>query len=361
LHSFCGADTEDDEDEHEHGNARNVGVYRFPPVRLQVAEQYGEGTVLSIDPGNTEQASTRTGGNSETPQRINGNLIPYQASSRAQWRHEVGVNELNSKVAEDRQNHALDQPGGALHGGGFFMSIKVATAAAGALAFRARGFQVPQAPLVANQSKVKLALIGDGSRMSGIKSTKSSVPWAEVRRRFAQRARNEGFMVLLNNEHCTSIKSACCGVRNKKACKNKDINYSLVRKDGCSYRPVQYSLLICLRCGKSLHWNGAATTNKAHVGHLHAQRLGMAAMAPPRLRLSNNTHLEEDAPRAQLILDLAGACRCPTYTRAAANGPGHGPQARLASALRSDGEDKADQTTANRSGDETARLRAIAI
>jgi hypothetical protein len=99
-----------------------------------------------MEPGNTEQASARTsartGGNSETPERINGNLIPYQTSSRAQWRHAVGVNEVNNKVAEARQNHALDQPGGALHGGGFFMSLKVATAAAGALAFRARRFHL---------------------------------------------------------------------------------------------------------------------------------------------------------------------------------------------------------------------------
>jgi hypothetical protein len=42
-------------------------------------------------------------------------------------------------VAEARKNRALDQPGGALHGGGFFMSPKVATEEAGARAFRARG------------------------------------------------------------------------------------------------------------------------------------------------------------------------------------------------------------------------------
>ncbi len=208
-----------------------------------------------------------------------------------------------------RQNSALDQPGGALHGGGFFMSLKVATREAGASAFRARRFhlselykaftspslnrlrrtnkrrrasamdrlinwfigraskhsQAPKAPQIANQSDVKLVLIGDGSRMNGIKGTKSSVSWAEMRRRFAQRGRNEGFMVLLNDEHCTSIKSACCGVRNKKAYKNKDKNYRLVRKDGRSYRPVQYSLLICPRCGRSLHRDGAAVTNQAHV------------------------------------------------------------------------------------------------
>jgi hypothetical protein len=103
--------------------------------------------------------------------------------------------------------------------------------------------------------------------MSGIKGTKSSIPWAELRRRFAQRARNEVFfMALLNNKRCTSIKSACCGVRNRKAYKNKDENCRLVRKDGRSYRPVQYSLLICSRCGKSLYWNGAATTNQVAVG-----------------------------------------------------------------------------------------------
>ncbi len=77
--------------------------------------------------------------------------------------------------------------------------------------------QAPKAPRIANQSDVKLVLIGDGSRMSCIKGTTSSVPWAAMRRRFAQRGRNEGFMVLLNNKHCTSIKSACCGVRSKKA------------------------------------------------------------------------------------------------------------------------------------------------
>ena len=125
---------------------------------------------------------------------------------------------------------------------------------------------VPVAPVIENQSKGKLVLIGDGSRMSGIKGTKSSVPWAELRRRFAQRGRKEGLMAVLNNEHCTSIKSACCGVRNRKAYKSKDINYRLVRKAGRSYRPLQYSLLICPRCGKSLHWNGAAPTNQAHVG-----------------------------------------------------------------------------------------------
>jgi hypothetical protein len=112
--------------------------------------------------------------------------------------------------------------------------------------------QLPAAPVIENQSKVKLLLIGDGSRMNGIKGTKSSVPWAELRRRFAQRGRNEGFMAVLINEHCTSIKSACCGVRIRKAYKNKDINYRLVRKDGRSYRPLQYSLLICSRRGKSL-------------------------------------------------------------------------------------------------------------
>jgi hypothetical protein len=92
------------------------------------------------------------------------------------------------------------------------------------------------------------------------------VVWAVLRRRFALRAQNEGFMALLNNEQCTSIKSACCGVRNRKAYKNKGINYRLERKDGRSYRPVQYSLLICPRCGKPLHRNGAACTNQAHVG-----------------------------------------------------------------------------------------------
>jgi hypothetical protein len=92
--------------------------------------------------------------------------------------------------------------------------------------------QAPKAPQIANQSDVKLVLIGDGSRMSGIKGTTSSVPWAEVRRRFAQRGRNEGFMVLPNDEHCTSIKSACCGVRNIKAYDNKNKNYRFVRKDG---------------------------------------------------------------------------------------------------------------------------------
>ncbi len=166
-------------------------------------------------------------------------------------------------------------------------------------------------------------MIGDGSCMSGIKGTKSSVPWAVLRRRLAQRARNEGFMAVLNNEHCTSIKSACCGVRNRKAYKNTDINYRLVRKDGRSYRPVQYSLLICPRCGKSLHRNRAATTNQAQM---------VAAMAPPRLRLSNSTHVEENA-RAQLILDLAwrrglhGGGSVPNlYSMSAANGPGHAPR-----------------------------------
>ncbi len=126
------------------------------------------------------------------------------------------MNELHNKLADARQNHALDQPGGALHGGGFFMSLKVATAAAGRprsaracftcsrstrpslkrlrrtnkrrrasaidrqinwfLGRVSRHSQLHQAPLVANHSKVKLVLIGDGSRMSGIKGTKSSVP-----------------------------------------------------------------------------------------------------------------------------------------------------------------------------------------
>jgi hypothetical protein len=163
-------------------------------------------------------------------------------------------------VAEARQNRGLDQPGGARHGGGFFLSLKVTTREAGSNAFRARRFhfhdiynaftctplkrlrrtnkrrrtsaidrlinwflkrasrhsQAPKAAIdVDNQ---QLVLVGNGSRMSGIKGTKSSVPWAVVRRRFAQRGRNEGFMALLNNEHCTSIKSACCG--NRKAYKN---------------------------------------------------------------------------------------------------------------------------------------------
>ena len=281
----------------------------FPPVRLQVAEQYPEGSIVIIDPGNKQQTFGRTGGNSSTPERVNGSLLPYASYSGGQWRHETGQNELNKKLAEARQNSALDLPGGALHGGGFFMSLKVATREAGASAFRARCFhfselykaftspslnrlrrtnklrrasamdrlinwfigrasehsQAPKAPQIANQSDVKLVLIGDGSRMSGIKGTKSSVPWAEMRRRFAQRGRNEDFMVLLNDEHCTSIKSACCGVRNKKAYKNKDINHRLVRKDGRRYRPLQYSLLICPECGKSLHRDGAAVTNQAHV------------------------------------------------------------------------------------------------
>jgi transposase len=59
-----------------------------------------------------------------------------------------------------------------------------------------------------------------------------------MRRRFAQRGRNEGFMVLLNNEHCTSIKSACCGAQQES----------------------------CSGCGRSLHRDGAAVTNQAHVG-----------------------------------------------------------------------------------------------
>ena len=136
-------------------------------------------------------------------------------------------------------------------------------------------------------------LIGNGSRMSGIKGTVSSVPWAVVRRRFAQRGRNEGFMALLNNEHCTSIKSACCGVRNRKAYQNK--NYRLVREDGRSYRPVQYSLLICPGCGKSLHRNGAACTNQAHVGTYTLNGWGRP-LATRRLqrRLSNNSTSEEE-------------------------------------------------------------------
>jgi hypothetical protein len=266
--------------------------------------------MAAIDPGNTEQAYTRTGGNSLTPERTNGSLIPYQTFSRGQWRHEVGLNELDKKVAEARQNSAIDQPGGALHGGGLSRSLKVATEAAAAGALRARSFhwreiyktftskqlqrlrrtnkrrrasamdrlinwfmerdnkhsQLPQAPPVANQAKVKLVLIGNGSRMNGIKGTKSSVPWAELRRRFVERGRNEGFMVVSNNEHCTSIKCACCGSRTKKAYKNKNDNYRLVRKDGRSYRPVQYSLLLCPTRGTSLHRNGAACTNQAHVG-----------------------------------------------------------------------------------------------
>jgi hypothetical protein len=35
--------------------------------------------------------------------------------------------------------------------------------------------------------------------MSGIKNTKSSVPWAVVRRRIAKRGRSEGFMPVLNS------------------------------------------------------------------------------------------------------------------------------------------------------------------
>jgi hypothetical protein len=323
-HEQSDEDADEQDEQHEHGNARRVGDYRRPPVRLEVAEQYGEGTVVAIDPGNTEQASTRTGGNSETPECINRDLTPYQLVSRDQWRHEVGVNELNKKVAEARQNRALDQSGGALHGGGSVMSLKVATAAAAAGALRARRFhfleiykaltskplkrlrrtnkrrrasaidrlinwflgrdnkhtQLPAAPVIENQSNVKLVLIGDGSRMNGIKGTKSSVPWAELRRRFAQRGRNEGLMAVLNNEHCTSTKSACCGVRNRKAYKNKDINYRLVRKDGRNYRPLQYSLLVCSRCGKSLQRNGAAATNQAHVGTYTRNGWG----TPPWLR-----------------------------------------------------------------------------
>jgi hypothetical protein len=320
-------------------------------VRLQVTEQYGEGTVVAIDPGNTEQASTRTGGNSYTPERINGNLLPYQAISRGQWRQMVGVNELDKKIAEARQNSALDQPGGALHGRGSAMSLKVATVAAAAGALRARRFhfseiykaftskqlkrlrrtnkrrrksaidrlinwflgrdnmhsELPAAPEIANQSKVKLVLIGDGSRMNGIKGTKSSVPWAELRRRIAQRARNEGFVAVLNNEHCTSIKSACCGVRNKKAYKNKDINYILPRKAGRSYRPLQYSLLICPRCGKSLQRNGAAATNQAHVGTYTLNGWGTA----PWLRHGDRHERQQHTRRggsatAQLVPDLAG-------------------------------------------------------
>jgi transposase len=232
------------------------------------------------------------------------------------------------------------------------MSLKVATPAAGASALRARRFhfreiyraftskqlkrlrrtnqrrrqsaidrlinwflgrdnmhsELPAAPEIANQSKVKLVLIGDGSRMNGIKGTKSSVPWAEVRRRFAQRGRNEGFMAVLNNEHCTSIKSACCGVRNAMAYKNKDINHRLPRKDGRTYRPLQYSLLICPRCGKPLQRNGAAATNQAHVGTYTLNGWGTA----PWLRHGRNEqhqHTRRDgsaAPAAQLSPDLAG-------------------------------------------------------
>jgi hypothetical protein len=77
-----------------------------------------------------------------------------------------------------------------------------------------------------------------------------------------------------------------------------------VRKDGRSYRPVQYSFLICSRCGKPLHCKGAACTSQAHVGTYTLNGWGL----PPWLRhgLSDNTHVEEDA-LAQLILDLAGA------------------------------------------------------
>ena len=90
-------------------------------------------------------------------------------------------------------------------------------------------------------------------------------------------------------------------------------------------------------------------------------------MAPPRLRLSNNnTHVEEEAPKAQLIPDLAGTR--PTRLgaqpildvgrpRPRAQPPLN--RARLATALRSDGEGKAEQITlpaaGNRlRGDETA-------
>jgi hypothetical protein len=51
--------------------------------------------MVAIEPGNTEQASRRTGGNSETRERTNGNLLPYQAISRREWRHKVGVDELD--------------------------------------------------------------------------------------------------------------------------------------------------------------------------------------------------------------------------------------------------------------------------
>jgi hypothetical protein len=284
------------------------------------------------------------------------------------------VNELNKKVAEARQNHALDQPGGALHGGGFFMSMKAATAAAGALASRARRFHfleiykaftskplkrlrrtnkrrrasainqqinwflgrasrhshLSQAPLVANQSKVKLVLIGDGSRMSGIKGTKSSVPWAVLRRRFAQRARNEGFMALLNNEHCTSIKSAYCGVRNRKAYKNKDINYRLVRPQLPAaavltpHLPKMWKVSALERGGP--HQPSAR-------GHLHAQRLGMAAMAPPRATIQQQHARQGGCARAAYPRPGRAATRCPTYTRcrpptAPGTAPGHGPRAR---------------------------------
>jgi hypothetical protein len=76
--------------------------------------------------------------------------------------------------------------------------------------------QAPKAPQIANQSDVKLVLLGDGSRMSGIKGTKSSAPWprcaAALRSAAATRA-----------SWCCSITStarrsrARAAVRNKKA------------------------------------------------------------------------------------------------------------------------------------------------
>jgi hypothetical protein len=47
----------------------------------------------------------------------------------------------------------------------------------------------------------------DRRRVAHERHQVGAVPWAELRRRFAQRGRNEGFVAVLNNEHCTSIKS----------------------------------------------------------------------------------------------------------------------------------------------------------
>jgi hypothetical protein len=324
-------------------------------VRLQVAEQYGEGTVVAIDPGNTEQASTRTGGNSETPERINRDLTPYQLVSRDQWRHEVGVNELNNKVAEARQNRALDQPGGALHGGGSVMSLKVATAAAAAGALRARRFhfveiykaltskplkrlrrtnkrrrasaidrlinwflgrdnkhsQLPAAPVIANQSKVKLVLIGDGSRMNGYQGHQELGPVGgaapPVRAARPERGLQGGAQQ--RALHVDQVRM----LRRAQPQGVQEQGHQLPpRPQGRPQLPAAAVLtphLLKMRKVSLLERSGRYHQPSARR-HLHAQRLGDASMAPPRLRLSNNNTHVAAYPRPGR--DEAYEARCPT-------------------------------------------------
>jgi hypothetical protein len=63
---------------------------------------------------------------------------------------------------------------------------------------------------IRGDNSIKLAVLGDAGRMSGIKGTSSSVPLARIKRLAVRRSRAEGWHFRVVDESYTSKRSCCC-------------------------------------------------------------------------------------------------------------------------------------------------------